>query len=57
MAVVGYGGEEGKTGLRIWVGAHLTLVRGGLWVGAASSCFNSFGDFVCYRHGIAQLIF
>lgn len=40
-AVVGYGGEEGKTGQRIWVGARLTFVGGGLWVGAASSCFKT----------------
>ena len=43
-AVVGYGGEEGKTRQRIWVGARLTLVRGDLWVGVASSCFQSFEE-------------
>jgi hypothetical protein len=47
--VVGYEGEEGKTRLRIWVGALLTLVRGDLWVGVASSCVKTFvGIIHCY---------
>ena len=46
--MVGYGGEEGKMRRRIWVDALLALVRGGLWVGAASSCLKSIAEILCY---------
>ena len=47
-------GEEGKTGLCIWVDAHLTQVGGSLWVGAASLCFNRLRDF--YHAGFQRVI-